>query len=195
MLYNLCRNLLRILFKLFFGLKSYGTENVPAHGSVVLCSNHISLMDPPLVGTPLNRKVYYMAKEELFRVPGLGWFITQLGAFPVKRGGVSKESIRLATQLLKDQNMLGVFPEGSRSNSGGMGKKGAASLAFKANAIVIPVAIVGSYKWFRRMRIYYGPPVDLDEYRDNGSSESLELATERIMTEIRSMVARYEHDK
>lgn len=166
-------------------------ENVPATGSVVLCTNHISMMDPPLVGTPLNRKVHYMAKEELFRVPGLGWFITQLGAFPVKRGGVSKESIRFAIQLLKEQNVLGVFPEGSRSNSGGMGKKGAASLAFKANAVVVPVAIVGNYKWFRRMRIYYGPPVDLSEFRDNPSSESLELATERIMHEIRSMIARF----
>ncbi|MDF2813998.1 MAG: 1-acyl-sn-glycerol-3-phosphate acyltransferase [Paenibacillus sp.] len=190
MLYILFRQLFRILFSLFFRLEAHGKENIPTSGAVVLCSNHISLMDPPLVGTPLRRKVHYMAKEELFRIPVLGWLITQFGAFPVKRGGVSKESIRLATQLLKDQNMLGIFPEGTRSNSGGMGKKGAASLAFKANATVIPVAIVGSYKWFRKMHIYYGPPVDLSAYKDNPSSESLEQATERIMEEIRSMIAR-----
>lgn len=195
MLYSTCRVLLRIIFKLAFGLQSFGKENIPSGGGVILCSNHLSLIDPPLVGTPLSRRVHFMAKEELFRIPGFGRFIRALGAFPVKRGGVSKESIRLATQLLKDQNVLCIFPEGTRSNAGGMGKKGAASLAFKADAIVIPVAIIGNYRLFRRMRIYYGPPVDLSEFKENPSSESLELATERIMSDIRGMVERYSRQK
>ncbi|MBD0380614.1 lysophospholipid acyltransferase family protein [Paenibacillus sedimenti] len=190
MLYRIGRAIFRVLFALMFRLRAIGTENIPTHGAVVLCGNHTSLWDPPVLGTPLKRKVHFMAKAELFDIPVLGTIISKVGAFPVKRGGVSKESIRLAIQLLKDGNMMGVFPEGTRSNAGGMGKKGAASLALKAGATVVPVAIVGSYSLFRRMTIVYGKPLDLSAYA-SGSSEDLELATETIMQEIRRLHAAY----
>lgn len=190
MWYLFTRFMLRLIFFTVFRLKVTGKDNVPSTGSVVLCANHISLLDPPLVGTPLQRKVHYMAKEELFAIPGLGWYITQLGAFPVKRGGVSKDSIRLASRLLDEQNVIGVFPEGTRSNAGGAGKKGAASLALKSNAVVIPVAIVGNYRPLRRMHIIYGKPLDLSAFGDH-SRDSIEGATEKIMSAIRQLLAQY----
>ncbi|MEW9699015.1 lysophospholipid acyltransferase family protein [Paenibacillus sp. SI8] len=190
MLYRIGRAIFRFIFTLFFGLRAIGTENVPSTGAVVLCGNHTSLWDPPLLGTPLKRKVHFMAKAELFDIPVVGTVISKVGAFPVKRGGVSKESIRLAIQLLKDGNMMGVFPEGTRSNAGGMGKKGAASLALKAGAAVVPVAIIGNYSLFRPMTIVYGKPLDLSAFT-SGSSEDLELATETIMKEIRKIHANH----
>lgn len=190
MLYRIGRALFRCFFTLFFRLRAIGTENVPKHGAVVLCGNHTSLLDPPLLGTPLKRMVHFMAKAELFDIPVMGPIISRVGAFPVKRGGVSRESIRLAVQLLRDGNMLGVFPEGSRNNAGGMGKKGAASLALKSGAAVVPVAIVGTYSLFRRMTIVYGKPLDLSAYA-GASSEDLELATEAIMKEIRRLHSTY----
>ena len=120
MLYRIGRALFRFIFTVFFRMRAIGMENVPTQGAVVLCGNHTSLLDPPLLGTPLRRKVHFMAKAELFDIPVFGSIISKVGAFPVKRGGVSRESIRLAVQLLRDGNMLGVFPEGSRSNAGGM---------------------------------------------------------------------------
>lgn len=186
MIYRVARMILRLIYYSVFLLEKKGRENIPAVGPVVLCANHISNLDPPLVGIPLSRKVHYMAKEELFRVPVFGWLITQLGAFPVKRGGVSKESIRYAIQMLKDGNVMGIFPEGSR-NSGGMGKKGAAMIALKSGATVIPVAVVGRYIPFRRMTVIYGKPVDLSEFAEGGS-DMLEAATEKIMNTIREMV-------
>ncbi|GIP32369.1 1-acyl-sn-glycerol-3-phosphate acyltransferase [Paenibacillus sp. J2TS4] len=188
MLYRVCRALLRAIFTILYRLDAKGMENIPEKGPVVLCANHTSNIDPPLVGTPVNRMVHYMAKQELFNVPGLGWFISKLGAFPVKRGGVSKESIKLAIQLLKDGNVLGIFPEGSRKNAGGMGKKGAAMLALKSQATVIPVAIMGNYRPFSKLTIRYGTPVDLSEFAEGGS-EVLEKATDKIMTTIRAMIA------
>lgn len=188
MLYVIFRFLFRCLFYSVFRLQVLGKENIPEQGTVILCANHISNLDPPLVGSPLQRKVHYMAKEELFKIPVLGWLITQFGAFPVKRGGVSKESIRLSIQLLKEGNMLGVFPEGSRKNAGGMGKKGAASLALKSDATVIPVAIIGEYKPFKKMKIVYGKPVDLSEFKVETTSQSLEDATDKIMVTIRNMI-------
>lgn len=190
MLYRIGRGFFRVLFAILFRLRAMGLENIPEAGSVVLCSNHISLWDPPVLGTPLKRKVYFMAKAELFDIPVLGFLIKNVGAFPVKRGGVSKESIRLATSLLKEGNVMGIFPEGSRSNAGGMGKKGAASLALKSGATVIPVAIIGNYRLFRRMSIVYGKPVDLRAFAA-ASSEDLEKATDLIMREIRHLHETY----
>jgi 1-acyl-sn-glycerol-3-phosphate acyltransferase len=189
-LYRTGRLLFRILFYTFYRLRVFGTENVPAEGGVVLCANHTSLLDPPLLGTPLHRMVHFMAKAELFDVPILGFLISKVGAFPVKRGGVSKESIRLSLSFLKEGRMMGIFPEGTRSNAGGMGKKGAASLALKSGATVVPVAIIGSYSLFRRMTIVYGMPVDLSPFAA-ASSEDLEQATDKIMSVIRSIHAEY----
>ncbi len=188
MLYRFFRFMFRCFFYTIFRLKVYGMDNIPLEGPVILCANHISLFDPPIVGTPLKRRVYYMAKAELFGIPGLGWLIRQFGAFPVKRGGVSKDSIRHSIELLKSGNMLGIFPEGTRRNSSGVAQKGAASLALKSNAVVIPVAIIGQYKWFKSMHIQYGTPIDMSEFSENISAQDLEKATEKIMTTVRKMV-------
>ncbi|MDF2924367.1 MAG: 1-acyl-sn-glycerol-3-phosphate acyltransferase [Paenibacillaceae bacterium] len=186
-LYRSIRFLFKGMFKTFFRAEIVGIEHVPDHGAVILCSNHISLLDPPFVGSFLRRKVHFMAKEELFRIPGLGYIIRQLGAFPVKRGGVSKESIKLALSHLGEGHMLAIFPEGSRKNKG-MGKKGAASLALKSGATVIPAAVVGKYKLFSRTSVVYGKPVDLSEFA-GGNSEQLEAATEKIMSAIYGLLA------
>ncbi|MFB5265989.1 lysophospholipid acyltransferase family protein [Paenibacillus enshidis] len=186
MIYELCSGILRILYRFLFRLEAIGTENVPAEGGVLLCSNHISNLDPPTVGILLNRKVRFMAKAELFDVPVLGPLIAKLGAFPVKRGGVSKESIKLALTILRDGEVMGIFPEGSR-NAQGMSKKGAASFALRSGAAAVPVAIVGDYKLFRKTKVIYGKPVDLEQYKAAVEGDPLELATEGIMSRIRTM--------
>ncbi|MCR8634440.1 lysophospholipid acyltransferase family protein [Paenibacillus radicis (ex Xue et al. 2023)] len=192
MLYSTLRALFHFIFRLVFRLKVVGLENVPHGKPVILCANHTSNMDPPLLGSPLvGRRVHYMAKAELFDVPVLGWVLPRISAFPVKRGGVSKESIRLSLQLLSENKILGIFPEGSRSNAGGMGKKGAASLALKSGATVVPAAIVGGYKPFKQLTLVYGKPVDISEFADQGS-EGLEQATDKILSVIRTMVKQYE---
>lgn len=192
MLYSTLRALFHFIFRTVFRLQVIGKENVPEGVPVVLCANHTSNFDPPLLGSPLvGRRVHYMAKAELFDVPVLGWVLPRICAFPVKRGGVSKESIRLSLQLLKENKMIGIFPEGTRNNAEGMGKKGAAMLALKSGATVVPAAIVGNYKPFRQMKLVYGKPVDISEFADAGG-EGLEQATEKILKVIRSMVKEYE---
>lgn len=85
-IYVFCRDILRAIFTLLYRFEAVGTENIPKEGGVLLCSNHKSLLDPISVGIKVKRQVKFMAKEELFKVPVLGWLITQFGAFPVKRG-------------------------------------------------------------------------------------------------------------
>jgi 1-acyl-sn-glycerol-3-phosphate acyltransferase len=187
MLYIIGRFLCRMIFYGIFRLKVIGLENIPATGATILCSNHTSNLDPPLLGTPVSRKVRFMAKAELFKVPVLGPIIAAVGAFPIKRGGVSKESLRLAASILEDGGVLGIFPEGTRKGSE-VGKRGAASLAMRTGAQVVPVAIIGKYIPFRRMQIIYGKPLDLSECK-NGGARTTELATELIMRSIRRLIA------
>ena len=191
MFYRVLRVIARAVFAFIWRVEAIGVRHVPAEGPVILCCNHISVVDPPFIGAPLNREVHFMAKAELFRIPLLRPLIVKLGAFPVKRGGVSKESIRTALRLLAENRVIGIFPAGTRSADIGIGKKGAASLALKSGATVIPVAIIGNYKPFRKMKIVYGPPVDLSEFRDDPSSEGLERATERIMASIKELAERH----
>jgi 1-acyl-sn-glycerol-3-phosphate acyltransferase len=187
-MYRFFRILLRLLFRLLYRVKIEGLQHIPAQGPVILCSNHISLLDPPLVGTYLSRKLRYMAKAELFRIPLFGRLITHLGAVPVKRGGVSKETIKRVLEILRQGEMICIFPEGTRSSQLSMGKKGAASFALKTGATVIPAAIIGDYKLFRPMKLIYGSPVDLDPYREDASSDQLEAATNAIMDAIRRLL-------
>ena len=186
MIYVICRGLLRLIYAIVFPLKIVGKDNVPKEGGVLLCANHISLLDPMTIGIMLDRQVKYMAKAELFEVPVIGWLIKKLGAFPVKRGGVSKESIKTALNTLRGGNVMGIFPEGTRNSDAGVAKKGAASFALRSGAAVIPAAIVGQYKPFRRMTVIYGAPVDLSSFEGAGS-ESLEAVTDVIMDRITEM--------
>ncbi len=193
MVYSFAHFITWLFFSTIYRVKASGLEHIPQHGAVIVCCNHISTLDPPLLGTPLKRKIHYMAKAELFRFPGLAWLLLQLGAFPVKRGGVSKDAIKRSLELLKDGKVIGVFPEGTRNRPDEPGKKGAASLALKSGATVIPAAIIGRYSLFRTIRIIYGKPIDLSGFADGGStSDALEQATEKIMSEIRKLITGHE---
>ncbi|CAM4223352.1 lysophospholipid acyltransferase family protein [Paenibacillus tarimensis] len=189
MIYRICQFLLDVIYTLLFRIRAEGLEHVPAQGPVLLCSNHISNFDPPAVGLKVRRRVHFMAKAELFTFKPLGALLTAIGAFPVKRGGVSKESIKLALQLLKDGHVMGIFPEGTRSVPGmeGAAKKGAAMIALRSGASVIPVAINGSYKLFGKVVVRYGPPVDLSIFADDKEPELLERVTDVIMAHIREL--------
>ncbi|MCA0754438.1 1-acyl-sn-glycerol-3-phosphate acyltransferase [Paenibacillus sp. N4] len=187
MLYLIFRFLLRILYTLLFRIEARGVENIPAEGPVILASNHISNFDPPTVGIKIKRKVHFMAKEELFKIPVFGPLIDAFGAFPVKRGGVSKEAIKSAISLLKEGNVLGIFPEGSRNNQSGMAKKGAAMIAVRSGAAIVPVAIIGKYRPFGKMIVCYGKPLDITAIIEESSPDMLDQVTDAIMTRIREI--------
>ncbi|WEK55669.1 MAG: lysophospholipid acyltransferase family protein [Candidatus Cohnella colombiensis] len=188
MLYRFCRTLARIIFYLLYRLEARGIENIPRDGAVILCSNHKSLQDPITLGVWVPRMVHYMAKAELFKIPLLGPLIKGVGAFPVKRGGVSKEAIRTAIHLLEEGKVMGIFPEGTRNETVGMGKRGAVTMGIRAKATVVPVSIIGEYRIFRKMVVVYGKPIDLKPYAEIGTAESTEEATELIMSKIRVML-------
>ena len=172
----------------FYKVEIEGKENIPEHGGVLLCCNHISNFDPPFLGAYLKRPTRYMAKQELFEKPILKQLLPKLGAFPVKRGGADKQTLRKGISYLNDHEILGLFPEGTRSKDGKLGKglAGAGFFALKTDAVVIPCAIIGRYQRGKPLKLIYGKPIDLSEKRQE-KANSAEV-TEIIMSEIQNLL-------
>jgi 1-acyl-sn-glycerol-3-phosphate acyltransferase len=183
-----CRLYLNALFK----VRIYGKENIPDKGAVLLCANHISNNDPPLLGAYIKRPVRYMAKKELFKVPVLKTLLRKLGAFPVNRAGGDKQSLRTSLDILKSGDMVGIFPEGTRSKTGEIGKglSGAGFFALKSTAHVVPCAIIGPYKMRGCVTLVYGKPISMEEHRANRTSAK--EVTEIIMDEIQKLKDQYQ---
>jgi len=189
--YSFAKAIVSPLYRIGFRLRVEGLENVPREGSVILCANHASLHDPLMVGVAAPRQVHFMAKEELFRIPGLRTLIRWLGAFPVKRGHPDRAALKQAIKVLQEGGCFGVFPEGTRARDDHLGKAqpGTAYLALKTGATVIPVGVSSSYRLFQPTLVRFGKAVDLSAYKtDRLTSDVLELAGGAIMAAIGSQL-------
>ncbi|SDN37832.1 1-acyl-sn-glycerol-3-phosphate acyltransferase [Alkalicoccus daliensis] len=191
-LYSVGQFVCRVYLRLFFRPKIIGKENIPDNKGVLLCSNHINNLDPPFLGAFLKRQTRYMAKAELFELPVLKQLLPKLGAFPIKRGSSDRQAMRSGLKLLRDGEVVGVFPEGTRSKNGKLGKglAGVGFFALRSDADVIPCAIVGSYKPLSKILLVYGPPVDMEKLRKEKASP--EAATEEIMSSIQKLLDKYQ---
>ena len=162
-LYRLSQVLARAFCLLFGRIQIIGAENVPKEGGVLIASNHLSNLDPPLIGSSVPRPLHYFAKEELFRVPVIGWWIDQINSFPVKRGEHDIRAFKMARDLLIEGEGVVLFPEGRRSKTGELGKAkpGVAMLAMKAGVPVVPVCIVNSHRLlqFEKLKVAFGKPM------------------------------------
>ena len=189
-LYTFAKNLVYVLLKPLYRFEVIGREDFPQEGGVLLCSNHIDNLDPPVVGINAPRDVHFMAKEELFSVPVLGKLLPGLNAFPVKRGMSDREALRKGMKLLKEGKVVGLFPEGTRSKTGELqeGLAGAGFFALRTNSQVVPCAIIGPYKPFKKLKIVYGKPIDFTQYTEEGQRLSAEDATKVIMEHIAMLI-------
>ena len=144
------------LFRVLFRGSTQGLEHVPMEGPLVVASNHGSHLDPPLLGHALGRPVAFMAKAELFAIPLLGAVIRACGAYPVRRGASDREAIRTATAKLEQGWATGVFLDGTRQANGRVNNPlpGAALLAARSGAPLLPVAIVNSHRALGSGRIW-----------------------------------------
>lgn len=186
MLYRLAKGLFWLLFALGYRWDVRGRENVPARGPLLVIANHFSWLDPPLVGTVLPRKVNFMAKRELFHSRLAAWVLRRLGAFPVRRGQPDRWALRHALSLLNQGQVVGLFPEGTRSRGPLRPfEPGAALLAVKSGAPVLPVAIAGPYRLGRRVRVHIGRPFRVDR---GGGEGSIEAVADRMREAITALL-------
>ena len=193
MLYGFFRVVFRLIFYILFRARVYGRENIPAEGAVILAANHASNIDPPLMASLIDRPVSYMAKIELFENPIFGAAIRRCHAFPVKRGESDRGAIKTAVTVLKEERVLGLFPEGTRSKTGELQKAeaGVALIAAMTGAPIVPVAILNTHRIFAnggllpQLRIMYGQPISFQG--DRKSKEALDAFSAEIMAHIARM--------
>ena len=190
-----CKFLLRIYFAIAYSLKYEGLKNIPKKTVVIYVSNHRTYADPPLVGARARGRLAFMAKEELFKNPLFAWLIRSLGAFPVARGKGDTGVLDTAVERLEKGHSLMVFPEGTRSKDGkvGRGHSGAAVIAARSGKMMIPVGIVfGEKLKFRsKVTVKYGEPImpqDYVEISDTPNPRQLVKLKNRYMADIKRLV-------
>ncbi len=190
MLYQIGRALVRFAYFFIFRVKTTGTENIPQKGGIIFCGNHRSNHDAPLVFIAQKRKLTFMAKDSLFSFKPFGWLLKKLGAFPIKRGAGDIGAVKKAIEIVEGNGALVMFPEGTRNRTDKPVlefKSGAALIAKKGNALMIPVAISGSYGWFAKKTVSFGAPINLSDYGEKPDMKQavcdLQIAVEKMLTQ------------
>ncbi len=145
--------LLTFISRPFMRLDIHGLEHLPLEGAVVLAANHVTNFDVFPMQLSLPRPIFYMGKAELFKNNLVDATFRRMGAFPVNRGEKDQWAMRHAARILQHGQVLGMFPEGTRSKGKGLGvaKTGAARLAIDANCLIVPMALIGSDRFFRQL--------------------------------------------
>ena len=181
--YRFMRAIGRALMAIFFPIKKTGTEHVPEQGAVILCSNHISNIDPVALGCAMKRPVRFMAKCELFTVRWFARFLRAVGAYPVARGDSDISAMRTSLSILREGGVMGIYPQGHRfkkdEDEHQFVEGGAALIALKTRAAVVPVHMA-KYRLFRFLRITIGAPVALQDLWGKLDADTLAEAARRI---------------
>jgi 1-acyl-sn-glycerol-3-phosphate acyltransferase len=197
LLYYLAKSLMKVYLSIVFGFKITGKENVPEDGPVIVVANHASAFDPIALGCACPRQINFMAKAELFDNPISTSFLRRLHAFPVRRGRVDREAYRQSMDILKAGEVLGMFPEGTRSATGELqgAHPGAARFAIQTGTPVVPAAIVGTISKHRKgmrrfreplVRVVFGEPI---WPKAAGPGKVVREETEKLAEEIMQSIS------
>jgi 1-acyl-sn-glycerol-3-phosphate acyltransferase len=172
-------------------IRTYGKERIPREGGGVLAMNHFNFIDIPVFGAVVPRRIVFVGKSELFETPGLSELIRLHGALPIRRGESDRDALRRMREAVRENDLLGLFIEGTRQKSGEPGKPmpGAAMIAISEGVPVIPAAVHGSQTWKLGNRaavsVAFGEPMRFAEYPRN--SKGYAAASGEIMAEIKRL--------
>lgn len=180
--------------KLFFGLKATGQEHF-MKGPALICANHSSYLDPPIIACASPQEIHFLARDSLFKQPLFGWFIRQLNSHPVKPSNADVSAFKTVLSCLKRGEKVLIFPEGGRSLDGEIGplKEGAAMLSIQGDAPIIPAYIEGAFqawgrgkkpKLFNKVSASFGPPIYPSEFAHLPKKEAKEAITKRLEQEM-----------
>lgn len=178
-----------IYCKIVYRMKIIGKDNIPKEGAVIICGNHRSFLDPPLIEVTCGRYSRFLAKEELTKNKFLAFLGIIFDAILVKRDSKEVKAIKESLKTLKNGECLALFPEGTRNGlaKGEEVKDGAAFFAVRSGAKVIPCGIKGGKKGDWKVTITYGKPLDYSEYKGTKDKETLDKITNEIMENIISL--------
>ena len=188
------RIIIKFLFKIIaiilYRPKIVGKENLPKDTGALLCPNHVHNLDSAVIVAMFKRKVNVLAKEELFKNRFICWLADLFGVYPVKRGKADLQAIKISLKLLKNDELLLMFPEGTRHglDKGKKPKNGAVLIAATAGKPIIPIGIQGNFKPFTKVIINIGKPIDYSKYKEKvKEKEEVSKLTQELMQEIVSL--------
>ncbi len=194
--------LFRFLYLIYFRWRVSGADRVPQTGPVILASNHASYLDPPLVGSAMQRMLNYMARETLFRFPIVGKLLRSWNAVPLDRDRGSAAGLRIILDRLNQGDAILLFPEGTRTTDGKLqpAQSGIGLIVMKSNAPVVPVRIFGTYEAYgrhvkvprpKRVTVRFGEPLHFDRYREEAKTctkarqkEMYQLVADEVLAAI-----------
>ncbi|HTL54351.1 MAG TPA: lysophospholipid acyltransferase family protein [Candidatus Limnocylindrales bacterium] len=196
----------RALYRFYFRWRVYNSERVPLQGPVILAANHASFLDPPLVGSGVRRSINYLARENLFRFPVLGWVLHQWQVVPVDREGGGAKGLKAILDRLLDGGAIILFPEGTRTRDGKLqpARSGIGLTVIKSDAPVVPVRVFGTFQAFgrhmkfprpHRIAVKYGRPMAFKELRTEAeacSKQRLKEIYQQVSDEIMAAIAKLE---
>ncbi len=196
----------RAWYATYFRWRVFNPERVPETGAVILASNHASFLDPPLVGAGLKRGINYLARESLFRFPGIGALLRSWSAVPVDRDGGGAAGLRAILDRLLAGGGIILFPEGTRTRDGNLqpARSGIGLVVIKSAAPVVPVHVFGTYAAYgrhikfprpKRIVVKYGQPMNFEKLRAearNCSKARLKEIYQEIADEIMAAIAKLE---
>ncbi len=188
--YNLVKVLGNIIFKVLYRFEVTGKDNIPTEGRIIICANHSSLLDPIVLAIICPRPISFMAKKELFKSKTLSYILNKLNAFPVDRHDSDLTAIKTALRVLKNNEILGIFPEGTRVKEIDLNnaKPGIALLSVKSQSSILPVYIQSNYKIFNKIKITFGEPIDFsDSYKKKLTTEEYRVLSQDILKSIYSL--------
>lgn len=182
--YKIISIVAKIVTKAYIRVKYIGLENIPNNGSFILAGNHIHLLDPLPIMSIINRQVHFLAKKSIFNFPQ-SLIFNNIGLIKVNRDGNDKEAFNKAVEYLNNNEIIGIYPEGTRERGRGLlnFKTGAVRMAKKTNSVIIPFAIVGEYKAFRKgLVIKFAKPYKVKKDIET-SNEELKEIIRRLLNE------------
>jgi len=196
----------RFLYRFYFRWHVFNPERVPLSGPVILASNHASFLDPPLVGSGLKRDINYLARDTLFRYPGIGWLLRSWNSVPVDREGGGGAGLKAILERLLAGGGIILFPEGTRTRDGKLqpARSGIGLTVIKSDAVVVPVRVFGTFEAYgrhmkiplpRRVAVKYGEPMRFEALRAEAkacSKARLKEIYQEIADEIMAAIAKLE---
>ena len=186
----------RFLFRLFglllFRYHCQGRHYIPRRGGALVCANHQSMLDPPIVGLAASRHLAYLARKTLFKHPLFGWFLRKVDGIPLDQSGMGIQGIKATLKSLKTGGVVVIFPEGTRSKTGELQqlKGGFIALARRAKVPLVPCGLIGAHEClprgtgglrFRRIRCVYGEAISVSEIESLSDEQLLVTVQSRIL--------------
>jgi 1-acyl-sn-glycerol-3-phosphate acyltransferase len=150
MLYRISQFIGKLILTLYFRIRVEDRENIPKEGAHIVVANHTSFLDPFIIGTIVPRVIHYLTYAYFYNLPVCHWYCKRVHCIPLKKDGKDISALKNALRLLREGELLGIFPEGVRSATGqlGQGEPGVALIALKANVPILPIGIRGAYESF-----------------------------------------------